>query len=38
MNDIIIREACADDAVQILAYLKKIGAETDNLNAIHLYE
>lgn len=31
MNTIIIREARPDDAAQIIAYLKKVGAETDNL-------
>ena len=31
MGDIIIREAEADDAEQLLNYMKKIGGETDNL-------
>lgn len=31
MSDILIREACPDDASQMMNYLKQIGGETDNL-------
>lgn len=31
MNEIVIREAASEDAAEILAYLKKVGAETNNL-------
>ncbi len=31
MRSIVIREACGEDALQILSYLKQIGAETDSL-------
>ncbi len=31
MSDVIIREACGDDAAKLLEYLKRIGGESDNL-------
>ena len=31
MNEFVIREARAEDALELLGYLKQIGAETDNL-------